>query len=164
VSTTQALNNVHALCWCSGPSAWCAPSSTSFLYYSWWNGLIFTCTHSTEVFLYSYWGWDLMIERWWILRLLSSGVAPYSLVHRYQRFGAAGSSETLVRFFQMWSISLFKWFLYMWLYIAYIMLVYVPLVEAGWNTPTVAPANRRRRRKWNPLPGRIIGPPCHWGT
>jgi hypothetical protein len=24
--------------------------------------------------------------------------------------------------------------------------------------------SRRRRRKGNPVPGGITGPPCHWGT
>jgi hypothetical protein len=27
-----------------------------------------------------------------------------------------------------------------------------------------SPESRRRRRKWNPLPGGITGPPCFWGT
>jgi hypothetical protein len=27
-----------------------------------------------------------------------------------------------------------------------------------------SPASRRRRRKGNPVPGGITGPPCHWGT
>jgi hypothetical protein len=26
------------------------------------------------------------------------------------------------------------------------------------------PASRRRRRKGNPVPGGITGPPCSWGT
>jgi hypothetical protein len=26
-----------------------------------------------------------------------------------------------------------------------------------------SPASRRRRRKWNPVPGGITGPPCSWG-
>jgi hypothetical protein len=34
----------------------------------------------------------------------------------------------------------------------------------GLEYPHRSPASRRRRRKENPVPGGITGPPCHWGT
>jgi hypothetical protein len=34
----------------------------------------------------------------------------------------------------------------------------------GLEYPHRSPTNRRRRRKGNPVPGHITGPPCHWGT
>jgi hypothetical protein len=37
-----------------------------------------------------------------------------------------------------------------------------PCVETGYNTSTVA-ASRKMRRKGNPVPEGVTGPPCSWG-
>jgi hypothetical protein len=39
----------------------------------------------------------------------------------------------------------------------------VPLCGGGLEYLYRSPASRRRRRKGNPVPGGISGPPCHWG-
>jgi hypothetical protein len=33
----------------------------------------------------------------------------------------------------------------------------------GIEYPHLSPVSRRRRRKWNPVPRGITGPPCSWG-
>jgi hypothetical protein len=40
--------------------------------------------------------------------------------------------------------------------------VHLLFLEAGSNTPTVAPASRRKQRKGKTVPGGITRPPCSW--